>query len=151
MPIPIYVYWDNPWLSPVNAGDPSPRTFDGTGYTTVTVGIDTVPPDWQIGVIASEIQVSFTCVSARTVEILVYENDPDAGGVLIAGDVFPVSAGSHTVSIPVVSQTYDLERYSFSFGGPEEAGDSLDGTVVVTGPTLLPEFWTSFTKSYEIP
>lgn len=150
MPVAIYCYWDNPWLSPVNAGDPDPRTFDGFGNTTVSAGPDSVPPDWQVGVTASAIEVSFTCVSARTVEILLYENDP-GGSVLIAGNVFPVAAGSHTVSLPIVSQTYDLQYYSFSFGGAEEAGDSIDGTVVIVGSPPVSDFWTSFVKSYEIP
>jgi hypothetical protein len=150
MPVAIYVYWDNPWLSPVNAGDPDPRTFNGLGATTVNTGPSATPPDWQIGVIASEIQVSFTCASARTVEILLYEADP-GGDVLIAGNTFPVAAGSHTVSLPIATQTYDLVGYTFSFGGPEEAGDSLDGTVVIAGSPPVSDFWTDFVKSYEVP
>lgn len=150
MPIPISVPWDNPWLSPVYDDDPAPRAFDGNGNTTISVGPDEVPLDWHLGVIASEIQVTFTCVSSRAVEILLYDNDP-MGSALIAGDTFAVNAGTHTVSLPIVAQVYDLSFITFSFGGPEEAGDTLVEVVVVSGSPPVSDFWTSFTKSYEIP
>ncbi len=146
MPVPHYAYWDNPWLTPVLGTDPDPRDFVG-GVVIFSTGPYASPPDWQIGVIASEVQVTFTCVSARTVEILVYET----GGVLIGGDTFVVSPGTHTVSVPIVSQAADLGYFSFSLGGMEEDDDSVDSATVVGGSPPASEFWTSFTKSYEIP
>lgn len=146
MPVPHYASWDNPWLMPVLGTDPDPRDFVA-GVVIFSTGPGAVPPDWQIGVIASEVQVTFTCVSARTVEILIY----DTGSVLIGGDTFVVAPGTHTVSVPIVSQTADIAAMSFSLGGMHEAGDSVDSATVVGGSPPVSDFWTSFTKSYEIP
>ena len=150
MTITHYAYWDNPWLTPVLGTDPDPRDFFG-GVVIFSTGPSAVPPDWQIGVIASELQVTFTCVSARTVEVLIYEEDQGFGNVLIGGDTFVVAPGTHTVSVPIVSQTYDLAFFTFSFVEGHEAADSFDSATVITGSPPVSEFWTSFVKSYEIP
>ncbi len=144
---PIFIPWDNPWGAPVLWSDPPPRAFDFSGFANVIVGLWSVPSNWWVGVRPIQIDVSITCAGARTVQVLVYQ----ALGVVIGGDTFVLAPGTHSLAVPIVGQTNDLARVTVDFGSAVVSGDSLNSVSLDLAPPVYDEFWTSFTKSYEIP
>lgn len=134
--------WDNPWLGPVSTG--AGGLGDEETYITVATGS---PPGWQAGVVASNITIYLTLDSARTVTVYIDDNLANTVG----GDVFILGAGPQVLSCDIVSQPGDLAQITLAIpGGNWTTPDTLTDIVVTVGAAPTSEFWTSFTKSYEI-
>ena len=137
------IAWDNPWLAPVQTG--TGGLGNNTTYITASMGS---PVDWNIGVIATEITLYLTLYDAATVNVTIYNDSFDA----IGGDVFVLGSGAQVLSCPIVAQTGNLAQITLEIpDGNFSTPDILTDVVVSAGPVITPEFWTSFTKSYEIP
>lgn len=147
MVAPIFIPWDNPWGAPVLWSDPPPRAFNFSGFANVSAGIGSVPSNWWVGVRPIQINVSITCAGARTIQVLVYQ----LPYTLIGGDTFVLASGTHSLAVPIVGQTTDLSNVTVDFGSAVVSGDSLNSVSLDLAPPVYDEFWTSFTKSYEIP
>ena len=105
------------------------------------------PSGWEVGIVASNITIYLTLATPRTVTIEISDNLSN----IVGGDVFVLGDGAQVLSCDIVSQPGDLFQITMSMTGDQMDPDTLTDIVVTAGAAPTSEFWTSFTKSYEIP
>ena len=141
--------WLNPW--PNDLSSTSPITDGGIDYfmggdvTYIATNVSFPAQVWQIGLIVSEVKVHLTLAVANTVTVAVYDLSN-----IVGGDVFVLGAGSHVLSCPIIGQTGDLGQIDVAIPLSDPL-DVITDIEVITGSPPVSDFWTSFTKSYEIP
>jgi len=134
--------WDNPWLGPVSTG--AGGLGDEETYIIASMG---APSGWEVGVVASNITIYLTLATPRTVTVAISDNLAN----IVGGDVFVLGAGMQVLSCDIVSQPGDLAQVTITMTSDWMDPDTLTNIVVTVGAAPTSEFWTSFTKSYEIP
>ena len=137
-----FIPWDNPWLGPVITEDGG--LGDDNTYIMASTG---TPSGWEVGVVASNITIYLTLATPRTVTIEISDNLSN----IVGGDVFVLGDGAQVLSCDIVSQPGDLFQITMSMTSDWMNPDTLTDIVVTAGAAPTSDFWTSFTKSYEIP
>ena len=150
--------WTNPYVGPLVSGsslnieggtfdlwDGLPNVF--SVFSTTGTNLVFVPArTWQIGVLASSVDVTVSLANARNLTIEIRDQALN----VIGGDILLGVVGTQTFNFPIIGQVADLREVKIISSGSYSAGDSVDNIVVNT-TAITSEFWTDFVKSYEIP